>query len=1188
MQRINDRLVFSPSDLNHFLECEHLIQLERQRDPHAPRAPRDAHADLLAEKGAEHELAWLNRFRANGKAIVTIESAGRDRDWAADAECTARAMRAGADVIYQAVFADDQWHGVSDFLVRVERPSRLGEWSYEAWDTKLARHTKPYFVLQLCFYTEQLERIQGVVPEGMVVVLGTGEHDRLLYRDFDAYYRSVRRRFVEAASADRVSYPYPVAHCSMCEYEADCEHRWAEDDHLSGVAGIRRDQVQRLNEAGIRTVEELSAIDPTRRIGIGASTLEKLRHQAALQTSHRNTGVHRYDLLPVDERTGFRLLPAPSAGDVFFDMEGDPYFAPERGLEYLFGFITVDGAHPEFRAFQALDRDQEKGAFEEFIDFLCARLKQWPDLHVYHYAAYETSALKRLMAEHATREDELDDLLRREVFVDLYQVVRQSIRISHPSYSIKKVRTFFMEGAGQGAVTEGGDSILEFERWRRAGDPAILQAITDYNEEDCLSTLKLRDWLIEQKAEAERASGVSVPWRITKPYEETEKRAQEDALTARRREQLVALGTPEAALLADLLNYHRREAKPEYWAYFDRQKKSLDDLIDDTEAIAYLRPVEGVEPEKVKKSLVYTLEFPDQEFKLSPGQAVEDPFRQVPAGTIEWLDSAARRLGLKRGLKRSEEPLPSAIVCGSPLDNSAQRKAIGRVADLVVGTGGSGVGSGGSFLARRSRTTAKAADPPGTDPPGTNPPETHSESARVVRSGGSSDPPGANPPESYAAILDVLAAVPPRVIGRAPGSLLPATGYQLPARQTLDLAEQKSLVASLDNSYLFIQGPPGSGKTWTGARLIVSLIAAGKRVGVAANSHKAINNLLAEVESVALNEKVIFKGLKKCSDDDDQLRGRLIVDTEKNEDCEAGDADLVAGTSWLFSREAMDGRLDYLFIDEAGQVSLADAVAMGTAARNIVLLGDPQQLPQVRQGIHPGQSGCSVLEHLLAGRATVPDDRGVFLDQTWRMHPDVCAFISQLSYDGRLRSAEGRERQRIASPGLNGAGLRFLPVEHAGNAQASVEEANAVAVAVGDLLAGGTFTDIDGQVRPLTERDILVVAPYNMQVRCLREALPAGVEVGTVDKFQGREAPVVFFSMASSSGEDVPRGLEFLFSRNRFNVAISRAKALAVLVCSPQLLDVPCRKLDQMRLVNSVCRFSEVTATTSSSLTLPL
>ena len=295
----------------------------------------------------------------------------------------------------------------------------------------------------------------------------------------------------------------------------------------------------------------------------------------------------------------------------------------------------------------------------------------------------------------------------------------------------------------------------------------------------------------------------------------------------------------------------------------------------------------------------------------------------------------------------------------------------------------------------------------------------------------------------------------------------------------------------------------------------------------------------------------------------------------------------MAGTSFLFARPGMNQQLDYLFIDEAGQVALADAVAMGTAARNLVLLGDPQQLPQVRQGVHPGASGCSVLEHLLAGRATVPDDRGVFLEQTWRMHPDVCAFVSELSYDRRLVSAAGRDRQRVTSPGLSGAGLRFVPVEHQGNAQASDEEARAIAEATRQLLSGGAFTNHEGRTRTLTPQDILVVAPYNMQVRCLREVLPAGVEVGTVDKFQGREAPIVFFSMASSSGEDVPRGLEFLFSRNRFNVAISRARALAVVVCSPRLLDVRCRTVDQMRLANVLCRFVEDASAQQHAAGLP-
>jgi uncharacterized protein len=532
------------------------------------------------------------------------------------------------------------------------------------------------------------------------------------------------------------------------------------------------------------------------------------------------------------------------------------------------------------------------------------------------------------------------------VFVDLYQVVRQSMRISHASYSIKMVRTFFMEGAGQGAVTEGGDSILQFERWRTSGDPAILQAIVDYNEEDCLSTLKLRDWLLGRKQEAEARAAVTIPWKGVELPKESPKRVEEDVLTAARRVKLGLIGADSAILLGELLNYHRREAKPEWWAYFERRKKSLDDLLDDAQAIAYLEPVDGVAPETVLKSLVFPLQFPLQEFKLSadPKAQLEDPFRRTSAGTIAWIDATAGRLGLKRGAKR-DEPLPSAIVSGKPLDTAAQRQALGRVADAVIAGGG-----------------------------------------------------------AYAAVRALIGRDLPRVRSRASGASL----------QTLELSEQKALVAALDSSYLFIQGPPGSGKTFTGARLIVSLIAAGKRVGVAATSHKAINNLLREVEAVAQAEGVHFDGLKKGSGDD-EFDGRLVKNTDSNEECQISEASLIAGTSWLFAREEMDQRLDYLFIDEAGQVSLADGVAMGTAARNVVLLGDPQQLPQVTQGVHPRKSGCSVLEHLLDGLATVPDDRGLFLARTWRMHPDVCAFISDLAYDGRLESAPSCERQRIES-----------------------------------------------------------------------------------------------------------------------------------------------------------------------------
>jgi predicted RecB family nuclease len=1114
MQRIDNVLVYSPSDLNHFLECEHLTRLELERDPAGARRARDPQAELLAEKGAEHEKAWLNRFRRESRDVICIDAVRTERDWVANAERTRDAMRRGTSVIYQGVFVDGEWHGISDFLVRVEQPSDLGGWSYEAWDTKLARRSKPYFVLQLCFYTQQLARIQGTSPEHMVIVLGTDEIERLRYRDFDAYYREVCDDFLSDVRAPQSTYPYPVEHCGLCEYQRDCERRWQEDDHLSLVANIRRDQVEKLNAVCVETVADLASIDSNLRIGIGDIALRRLQQQAALQTAFRVTGDHRYELLPLDERTGFRLLPQLSDGDVFFDMEGDPYCEPRRGLEYLFGVMTIDG-EGWFDGRLALDRAAEKAAFEWFIDFVHERLRRWPDLHVYHYASYETAALKRLMSEHVTREDELDDLLRRDVFVDLYQVVRQSLRVSHSSYSIKSIRSFFMPDAGKGDVASGGDSVLEFERWRRTGDRRILDAITEYNREDCLSTVKLRDWLVDRKAEAEKTFGQVVTWKAVGPAAISERREAIDAQTETRVERLRALGTPEAALLADLLNYHRREAKPEWWAYFERQQKSLDDLLEDTEAIAYLTPADDEQPVPDKKSTIYPLDFPDQEFKLAPDRnnQLEDPFRAANAGAAISIDSARRRLHLRRGPKAAAEPLPSAVVKGKPIPDVVQREALGRVADEVANGG-----------------------------------------------------------QRFRAVRALLERDFPRIHGRCVGDRL----------QTNDLEAQKTFVASLDESYLFIQGPPGSGKTWTGARLIVSSIAAGRRIGVAALSHKAINNLLEEVEKVATELKVNFGGLKKCGDADDCFNGTFIENTMDNADCENSDAQLIAGTSWLFSREAMHGRIDCLFIDEAGQLSLADTIAMGTAATNVVLLGDPQQLPQIQQGIHPIEASRSALEHLLLDAATVAQDRGIFQERTYRMHPAVCAYVSELAYDGRLRSADGCERQVIMSSGLTGAGIRYIPVPHEGNRQASAEEADAIRREVELLLADGTFTDVKGATRRLTPADILVVAPYNMQVHCLRERLPGGVDVGTVDKFQGREAPIVFFSMASSCGDDVPRGLEFLFSRNRLNVAISRARVLAVVVCSPVLLRTRCRTVDQMRLVNHLCRFVQDAASSSS------
>jgi hypothetical protein len=391
--------------------------------------------------------------------------------------------------------------------------------------------------------------------------------------------------------------------------------------------------------------------------------------------------------------------------------------------------------------------------------------------------------------------------------------------------------------------------------------------------------------------------------------------------------------------------------------------------------------------------------------------------------------------------------------------------------------------------------------------------------------------------------------------------------------------EVDSLVAAvlgLDRSILPVQGPPGTGKTFRAARVVVAALAAGMRVSITAPSHAAIKNVLDAVEKHAHEEGQAFSAIYKPGDGGGYEGPHGMVEVAKDNDAVTGDFQLVAGTSWLFARSEHRGAFDLILVDEAGQFPLASAVAAGLAAQNMLLLGDPQQLPQVTQSDHPDGSGASVLEHLLEGEQTIHGDRGVLLTESWRMHPAICSFVSERSYEERLESLAACAKRKVDAPGLiTGAGLRKMAIAHEGHSQSSSEEAEAIAAACGDLLSGSTVTDAEGDQRTLGPEDILVVAPYNLAVRAIEARVPAGIRVGTVDRFQGQEAPVVFYAMTCSAG-DIPRGMEFLFDAHRFNVAVSRAQCLAVLVHSPRLLDADCPTLSAMELVDGACRFVEL------------
>ena len=1105
MQATNGRLVLSPSDLNDHVECAHLTTLSREvalgtrRRPHVP----EDHADLLRRKGDEHEAAYLAALRAAGRQVVNV--VGADRwDFETSARATEDAMRAGAEVIYQATFVVGDWRGRADFLERVDRPTALGAWGYEALDTKLARAEKPTYVLQLCFYTEAIASIQGVTPEAMHVLLGIGERRTLRHADFAAYYRRVRDGFLAAVGRRDATEPYPVEHCALCEFREVCKERWDQEDHLALVAGIRREQVTRLRAAGIGTLTQLAQAPAAPVPEIAARTLETLNDQAGLQLRRRATGrPDWHPLLPVEPGRGFERLPRPSPGDVIFDIEGDPFWEPARGLHFLLGLLIRQEAGWRYRTIWAHDRAGERRAFQELIDFFHVRLARDPGMHVYHYGAYEPTALKQLMGVYATREDEVDTLLRREVFCDLHSVVRQGLRAGVPGYSLKDVEVL-PAFRRQAPLTSGTRAVLAYEQWMVTGAAARLEEIAAYNQEDCRATLALRDWLVEQ-----RPDGAASAERPEAPPDDAD---QQEALAERERLRLallagVSVGSPRW-LAAELLEYHRREAKPVWWWFFARCGMSLDELVEDGEAIGRLEP-EGA-PRASKRSQLYRFRFPAQQHKLAPGDTVFDPTTRKSGGTIEELDDATGVLVLRRGPKLAGVPLPTALIPQGPIATNAQRDALARL--------------GAAVLAGNGR---------------------------------------------YRALEDILGRVPPRLKGGFSGPI-----------QTTDLREQRERAAALDSSYLFIQGPPGTGKTWTGGRIVVDLIRRGQRVGVAATSHKAIHTLLDQVERAAREEGVQVRGLKKSTkgNPETEYRRRWVTnvpDTDKLVQA-APRAQLVAGTAWLFAHEDLDGGfVDTLVIDEAGQVSLADALAMGTAARNVILLGDPLQLAQVSQGTHPEGVGASVLEHLLGDHPTVPADMGIFIDRTRRMHPDVCRFVSEIVYDNRLVGLPELANQATAF----GTGLRYLPVDHVGNVAASSEEAERIVREIA-AMRGASWTNRDGVTAALSDADFMVVAPYNAQVRLLRRKLQdAGlgdVPVGTVDKFQGREAPVVFYSMATSSAEDVPRTLDFLFSRNRLNVAVSRAMCLACIVASPRLLESRARTIEQMRLINALCRFAEM------------
>lgn len=1136
MKKFEDQWFISPRDLIAELECTHRLHLDwavLEKLLPAPDSENGPELELLIEQGQLHEQIIANQLRDTGSFLDIGQALFTHQALTAAHNKTIEAVQSGVETIYQATFFTDGFMGFADFLILVKDEAgnplkdSQGRYVYDPVDAKSARSAKRAAVLQVAAYAFIMKEMGLAVPRAVHLWLGGDARWSAPALDLidlaEHFIERVRSSIGSFEVAPSPLWAPPKESCMRCRWAESCNAGRHEAKDLSLIQGIRSNTRSLLVKNGISTIEEMAQAEDEQRPRepkeVSRETFENLRAQAEIQVRGKDSPKPIYDLRDPD---AFGLLPDSSEGDIWFDMEGDPFANNGDGLEYMFGFLYREGDGFNFETFDAINRAEEKLAFSAFIEYLMRRLNEFPNMHVYHYASYEVSAMLRLAQRHGAYEFDVDRLVRDGVFVDLYAIVRRAFRFSTESMSIKYIEKTYWNGHRDKEVTTAVGSVIQFERALArlaVGDKEsftkALNEIKSYNKDDVDSTQQLDTWIREQAATAGIDIAAMRPAAAVK-WEDNEDLDHVEPIAI----QLLA-GVPEdraerndlqqgLALLSAAISFHHRETRPAWWAIFERaltdaeDLNSFNDVIVPTTVTAGPWTISGrqknhrrnitIEAEGI--DLQHMLDYehvPQVLYEFAP-----EGFKTIQGSTRGFIDASIIEIDgstvvLEEIEKKSSgtwEETPMALLPGAPIRTTSIEKILRE--DL-----------GGSTLYR-------------------------------IESG--------EPAFPNVAWCDVLLKRKPRQVS---GGL--TTGVDSVSDITASLLDSK-------DSYVAVQGPPGTGKTYVGAHVIANLAKAGWRIGVVAQSHAVVEHLMENVKKIDNLIPLAKKGQSAKSQPSYHVDDIAVWASSM-----AGSGYVVGGTVWTFSRpDVRLLNLDLIVIDEAGQFSLANSLAVISAARCALLLGDPQQLPQVSQGKHPEPVNESVLSHLLGENKTMPDDLGFFLETTFRLHPKLAAPVSRLQYEDRLHSDARCERRNLEGIA---PGLHIISVDHTGNTVSSVEEAEKLLQMIPEHL-GRAWVTVDSKgvptpPRPLAQEDILIVTAYNAQVRFLKSQLyKAGygaVRVGTFDKFQGQEAPIVFVSMTTSSSEDLPRGIEFLLSPNRLNVAISRAQWSCYVIRSPQL-----------------------------------
>lgn len=1115
-----DRLL-TPTKITAWLDCAHYLTLQRAVDEGTLTRSGGgfgAFAKLVTAKGRAHEQACLEELRAMDVAIYEPPPRSPNEPFDEWVTRVGNPFDDSLDVVYQMPFVHDGVRGVADFVIRVTGDDGVDRW--EPMDAKLARAAaKPGHVLQLCFYAEAIAALTGTEPATLRLWLGSGDREEIDAASVMPYWRRLRTQLARLVDAgpDDATTPVPCAHCDYCEFADHCEDQWRTADALHYVAGLHAPDAAKLDVgAGIDTLAALAATDPATPVdGLRAERLGRLVTQATLQLEARAD-----DTAPPP----FRVIESDGPPPWGHGFEALP--APSPGDVYL-DFEGDPLWRPDrglFFLFGYLARDDHGDwQFHAFwahdidseilaADALIDELARRRAADPTMHAYHYNHTERHALADLTTKGAEIEAFIESGLFVDLYAVARNAVQVGTESYGLKHLERLTPFQRTED-IHGGAGAVVEYEAYLTDRDPGHLDHIARYNEDDVRATHALHEWLLAQRP-------ADLPWRDAHLEPEDTFEELDELVAALHRFD----DDSDEHLLGDVMGYWLREWRAHKGPIIAKLESDDPDLVDDPSVIAGLVDC-GVGPRigttgNTLDGLARTFTFPPQEIATEFADPKKKPPLYYAAGDGLTGYSAVHAIDVDAGeltitwKERADEigVVPTAVAVNDWVRPNPKHLRLNEIGWRFVDATAHG-----------------------------------------------------DPPVAARALLH--RASPAFAAGHGPDD----------GRFGDDLDEMKQLVGHLDGSCLAIQGPPGTGKTFRGAHIVHQLVLSGKRVGITAFSHHAIDNLLAEVVEVFRTEGDLDRlaAVRRVAKKPAHGLPRVTYET-KNEKCANPEYNLVAGTTWLFAnKDIVDNPVDVLIIDEAGQLSLTDALSTTLATTNVILLGDPQQLPQVSMASHPNGSGASVLEHLLGDERTISAERGIFLPETRRMHPDVCGFISDQFYESRLGSHQSCSLQGTA----HGTGLRWLPAVHDGCSTESDVEAQLVADELRRLV-GTPWTDHRGDESLLTAADVMVVAPYNDQVRLLRETLDRdpstrGTRVGTVDKFQGQQAPVVMFSMATSSAFEMPRTADFLFSRNRLNVAISRARCLAYVVCTDQLLDSRARTVEDMQLISTLCAFAE-------------